>query len=40
MKTSSPEALFLDRDGTLMKWVDYLNEPGEVVLEPGIAQAL
>lgn len=40
MKTSLPEALFLDRDGTLIKWVDYLHEPGEVVLEPGIAQAL
>lgn len=40
MKTSLPEALFLDRDGTLIKWVDYLHDPSEVVLEPGIARAL
>lgn len=39
MKTSLPEALFFDRDGTLIKWVDYLYEPSEVVLEPGVAQA-
>ena len=40
MNRKRPQALFLDRDGTLIKWVDYLRDPSQVVLEPGIAVAL
>lgn len=35
-----PEALFLDRDGTLIKWVDYLCDPDLVALTPGVGEAL
>ena len=35
-----PEALFLDRDGTLIEWVHYLSDPSEVVLSEGVAEAL
>lgn len=40
MNLDPPQALFLDRDGTLIKWVDFLHEPSQVVLEPGIVPAL
>ena len=40
MSRKRPQALFLDRDGALIKWVDYLRDPSKVVLEPGIAAAL
>ena len=36
----SPEALFLDRDGTLIEYVPYLHDPAEVVLLPGVREAL
>lgn len=35
-----PQALFLDRDGTLIRWIDYLCNPDEVELLPGIGAAL
>lgn len=33
-------AVFFDRDGTLIKDVPYLKDPGEVVLIPGAAEAI
>ncbi len=33
-------ALFLDRDGTLIRHVHYLHNPAEVELLPGVAEAL
>lgn len=36
----SPEALFLDRDGTLIEHVPYLHDPAGVVLLPGVREAL
>lgn len=33
-------ALFLDRDGTVNEEVDYLSDPGQLVLIPGAAAAL
>jgi len=36
----SKAALFLDRDGTLIRHVHYLHKPEEVELLPGVAQAL
>jgi D-glycero-D-manno-heptose 1,7-bisphosphate phosphatase len=33
-------AVFLDRDGTLIEDKDYLSRPEEVVIFPGVAQAL
>jgi D-glycero-D-manno-heptose 1,7-bisphosphate phosphatase len=42
--TSSAEegypAVFLDRDGTLMRDVDYCGDPGKVEVFPGAAEAL
>jgi D-glycero-D-manno-heptose 1,7-bisphosphate phosphatase len=35
-----PEALFLDRDGTLIEHVPYLHDPAGVVLLPGVREAL
>lgn len=35
-----PEAVFLDRDGTLIEHVPYLREPGDVVVRPGTREAL
>ncbi|MDQ8199770.1 HAD-IIIA family hydrolase [Pelagicoccus enzymogenes] len=35
-----PQALFLDRDGTLIEFVDYLCDPAQVVLMEGVADAL
>lgn len=35
-----PQAIFLDRDGTLIKHVHYLRDPAEVVLLPGVREAL
>lgn len=35
-----PQALFLDRDGTLIKWVHYLSDPEQVELVDGIGGAL
>lgn len=40
MKKQIPQALFLDRDGTLIRWVDYLYDPKQVELCEGIATAL
>ena len=35
-----PEAVFLDRDGTLIEHVHYLKDPAQVVLLPGVREAL
>lgn len=37
---SGKPAVFLDRDGTLNKEVDYLHKPEDLVLIPGVAQAV
>ncbi len=37
---SLPQALFLDRDGTLIEWVHYLSDPNKVRLLDGVAEAL
>lgn len=36
----TPEAVFFDRDGTLIEHVAYLSDPAEVVLLPGVREAL
>src|SRR5262249_39229424 len=33
-------AIFLDRDGTLMREVNYCSEPGQVEIFPGVPEAL
>ena len=38
--TEAPQALFLDRDGTLIEWVHYLSDPEQVVLTENVAAAL
>ena len=35
-----PGAVFLDRDGTLIEHVHYLRDPDQVVLLPGVREAL
>ena len=41
MKPPAPnKAVFLDRDGTLIEDKDYLSQPEEVVIYPGVPQAL
>lgn len=35
-----PKALFLDRDGTLIRWVHYLSDPNQVELLAGVSEAL
>lgn len=35
-----PQALFLDRDGTLIDWVHYLCDPAKVRLKPFVAERL
>ncbi len=40
MKPHVKKALFLDRDGTLIEERDFLHRPEEVVIFPGVAQAL
>ncbi len=40
MTQGSPGAVFLDRDGTLIKERFYVSEPEGVVLLPGVANAL
>lgn len=35
-----PQAVFLDRDGTLIEHVPYLRDPADVVLLPGVREAL
>ena len=37
---SSRPAIFLDRDGTLIREANYLSDPDQVVLLPGVPQAL
>lgn len=36
----TPQAVFLDRDGTLIEWVHYLSDPELVALTDGVAEAL
>jgi D-glycero-D-manno-heptose 1,7-bisphosphate phosphatase len=36
----SPQAIFFDRDGTLIEHVPYLRDPAHVVLLPGVRDAL
>jgi histidinol-phosphate phosphatase family protein len=40
LNVSLTPAVFLDRDGTLIKEVDYLNDPDQVELIPGAGEAL
>lgn len=35
-----PQAVFLDRDGTLIRHVPYLRDPADVVLLPGVREGL
>jgi len=35
-----PQAIFFDRDGTLIRHVPYLRDPADVVLLPGVREAL
>ena len=35
-----PQAIFFDRDGTLIEHVPYLRDPSDVVLLPGVREAL
>lgn len=35
-----PQAVFFDRDGTLIEHVPYLRDPADVVLLPGVREAL
>lgn len=35
-----PQAVFFDRDGTLIQHVPYLRDPADVVLLPGVREAL
>ncbi len=41
-RSSAPplQAVFLDRDGTLIRHVPYLRDPADVVLLPGVREAL
>ncbi|MBM4086895.1 MAG: HAD family hydrolase [Planctomycetes bacterium] len=39
-KTSSHKAAFLDRDGTVLEHVPYLNQPSQVRLTAGAAEAI
>ena len=36
----APRAVFLDRDGTLIRHVPYLRDPADVVLLPGVREAM
>jgi D-glycero-D-manno-heptose 1,7-bisphosphate phosphatase len=36
----SRKALFLDRDGVIVNWVDYLSNPSEVELKQGIVELI
>lgn len=38
--TTRPRAVFFDRDGTLIDHVPYLHDPADVVLLPGVREAL
>src|SRR5713101_562719 len=38
--TSPPRAVFLDRDGTIIEDRDYLHKPEQVVVFPGVPQAM
>lgn len=40
MESLSIEAVFLDRDGTVIDWVDYISDPVDVRLCKGIAGSL
>lgn len=40
MKSESHPAVFLDRDGTINREVDYLSDPSQLDLLPGAAQAI
>lgn len=37
---AAPAAVFFDRDGTLIEHVPYLSDPAEVILRPGVREAL
>ncbi len=38
--TLKPQAVFFDRDGTLIRHVPYLRDPADVTLLPGVREAL
>ncbi len=40
IETVEAPVIFLDRDGTLIAHVEYLHEPAQVLLLPGVTQAL
>jgi D-glycero-D-manno-heptose 1,7-bisphosphate phosphatase len=40
MNVDSLQAVFFDRDGTLIEHVPYLHDPADVVLLPGVREAL
>lgn len=39
-RQDAPQAVFLDRDGTLIEHVHYLYQPDQVVIRPGTGEAL
>ena len=39
-RSASVQAVFLDRDGTLIEHKPYLHDPAEVVLLPGVSEAI
>lgn len=40
METLKPQAVFVDRDGTLIEHIPYLCDPASVTLLPGVQEAL
>ena len=39
-KSASKHAIFADRDGTLIRHVDYIDEPAKVELLPGVKESV